>query len=114
MALPNTTTSSDPVDLQPLVDNLLSQRSANISPPNNPASTHRRRRIEWPSLNPSLVQIFRRAPPPRLPHPGVIAATKSMLDDEFAKCSYEGPLFGDGPPMVDYFQSRHGNDFGPL
>ena len=103
---------SSPVTLQTIVKTMICRDFANVL--RNPACTHRRRRIEWPSSDEALRLTFRRDPAPALPSTDIIAATKSMLDDEFAKCSYEQPLYGDDPSTVYYFISPHKNDFGPL
>lgn len=87
-----------------------------VDAPLTPASTHRRRRIEWPSLHQGLLAIFRREAPSNLRSPAVKWKTKRVLEDEFMKCSVAQPTSGndDDAAIVQSHVQDHRNDFGPL
>lgn len=80
----------------------------------DPALTHRRRRIEWPSLNLNLRQTILHSATRAPPSQTTITKTKALLDEEFAKCDVNSPLAADDPAMTYYYYKEHREDYGPL
>ena len=73
-----------------------------------------RRRIEWPSLDLNLRQTILHSSNRVAPTRTTITKTKTLLDDEFAKCSVHSPLADDDPAMTYYYCRDHKEDYGPL
>ncbi|KAL8722335.1 MAG: hypothetical protein Q9225_001183 [Loekoesia sp. 1 TL-2023] len=102
----------DPVDLRTLVGTMIFRDPNDV--PSNPAAAHRRRRIEWPSLNSNLPQLITQNSALQRPPPHVVAKVKEMLDDEFAKCDIKGSYRGDEEAISYYYFQKNHDDFGPL
>ena len=77
-------------------------------------SRDRRRRVEWPSLDFNLRQTILQPATPAAPAQTTIIKTKTLLDDEFAKCAFMSPIADDDPAMVYYYRKDHKGDYGPL
>jgi len=102
----------NPTSLQTTVATMIFRDSVDVL--YNPAVTHRRRRIEWPTHNIDLRQLIAQNPAPTLPSSDIIARTKALLDDEFLKCDINAGVRDDEAAVIYYHFQRHNNDFGPL
>ncbi|KAL9098560.1 MAG: hypothetical protein Q9163_005805 [Psora crenata] len=102
----------DPVSLQTIMTTMIFRDSVDVL--YNPAVTHRRRRIEWPTHNVNLRQLIAQHSAPTIPSSNIIARTTAMLDDEFKRCDIQAPIPADEGAISYYHFQRHNNDFGPL
>ena len=65
----------------------------------DPAVTHRRRRIEWPSLDINLRQMIVNPSTRATLSQITVNKTKALPDEEFAKCAVNFPLADDDPAI---------------
>ena len=102
----------NPVSLQLVVTTMIFRDSIDVL--YNPAVTHRRRRIEWPTHNANLRQLIAQhaAPPP--PSSALLARAKNLLESEFSKCDINQPIPSDDPAISYYHFMNHRDDFGSL
>lgn len=101
-----------PTSMQSIVRNMIFRDSIDVL--YDPAATHRRRRIEWPTQNTDLRRLIaehRNRPPPSQ---DLVSRTAAMLDDEFSKCDINSGIPADDGAVVYYHFHEHNNDFGPL
>lgn len=101
-----------PVTMHTLVQNMIFRDSIDVL--YDPAATHRRRRIEWPTQNVDFRRLIREHRTAAPPSTDLVARTASMLDEEFSKCDIQAPHYGDDAPITYYHFMNHKNDFGPL
>ena len=101
-----------PTSLLSIVNSLIFRDAIDVL--YDPAVTHRRRRIEWPSLDLNLRQTILHSSTRVAPSRTTITKAKALLDDEFAKCDIKSPLADDDPAMTYYYHKDHKEDYGPL
>lgn len=101
-----------PTSMQSVVKNMIFRDSIDVL--YDPAATHRRRRIEWPTQNADLRRLItehRNQPPPSQ---DLVSRTAAMLNDEFKKCNINACFPADDAAITYYHFHEHKNDFGPL
>jgi len=86
--------------MQAMIRTISSRDATDV--PSDPAATHHRRRIVWPTLNTNLRRLIisPRTPPP--PSQDLIRRTAAMLNVDFSKCDINGPVPADDATIVYY------------
>ena len=93
-----------PVSLQTIMETIIFRDSVDVL--YNPAVTHRRRRIEWPTQNIELRRLITQASAPTLPPSNIIQKATALLDDEMSLCDVECGSPADDPAMTYYFFTK--------
>ena len=110
---PVTSFYSEPNNLDTLVEEMIFRDKIAINYQPNMAA--RRQRVEWPTLNETLLRQLRSQSPPSPPSPAVKDQVLSVIDDEISKCNTMDPCKADMSIVDEYtFRSVGEPDMGKL
>ena len=103
---------SAPITLQTAVEDMVFRDKIDVA--YNVTVTSRRRRIEWPSLNPALTTIFQQPTTSNVPAQ-IKAFAKEVIDDEISRINTQQPYHCDYGVVDDYIYRTVGeSDLGAI